>query len=197
MEDLVLAGMFDESKRAQAAVWLDAALTEVWSLEEWQWRYSTVAVDAVASTREAANVPTDIATAVYLLNPDSDPLRPIQDLTVYYGLYGDADSGDPEAFTMRHKTLLFGPVPQTAGVYTLLYERERPTLSAPASTTGLPNGTDMAVVFRAKAMGGQMYGIPLWQGHLDASDRLLVGMQRQWLSPVRGEAEQARPYRPV
>lgn len=194
--NMTLAEGFSEQKREAAEEWVNAAYLWFWDAEEWSFKTAVANVDVVAGTVTAA-VPSDFGIALYLLNADGDPLRPIQDVRQYFAEYGDGEQGEPEAFTIiGSSTLRLGPVPSTGGVYQLVYEKFATPMTSPTGTPLLPSGYHMGIVHKARADGFRQHGIPLADGEMQNAQDVLEQLRQNYLSPVRGEIEQVGAFRP-
>lgn len=196
--DQVLADGFSSTKREPAKEWVNAAYQWLWDAEEWSFRTGVATVGVTAGSANVGAMPTDFGIAVYLLNSDGEPLRPIQDVRQFYALYGDGEQGVPEAFTVVGATSLrVGPVSSvTESDWQLVYEKQAIALSNGTDVPSIPGNYHMGIVQKARAEGMRLLGIPLWQGQLDAALETLDAMRQSYLSPIRGEVEQVGAFRP-
>lgn len=195
--DLVLADGFAEAKRETAKQWVNAAYQWMWDAEEWSFRTAIADVTVTAGSANVGSMPTDFGIALYVLDEDGEPLRPIQDVRQYYALYGDGDSGKPEAFTVIGSTSLrVGPVSSETATYQLVHEKVAIPLSDPADRPSIPANYQMGIVHKARADGFRQLGIPVWEGELTAAMDAVEAMRQTYLSPIRGEIEQIGAYRP-
>lgn len=196
IQNMVLADAFAEGKRANAKVWINSAYQTIWDSEEWSFRTASVNANAVGGQQALSGMPADFGNAIYLLNADGDPLRPIQDVRQFYALFVDEERSDPEAFTVvGSSSIILGPIPDVDETMTLLYQRSLTELSADQDIPAIPSGYHMAIVLGARMQGCALLKIPVFEAEQREYERLLAAMRLNYLSPVRGEHEQVGAYR--
>lgn len=200
IQDAVLADGFGEGKRSDAKQWIQSRHADVWYAEEWVFRYGTdTSITVTADSQTVTGTPTDLGIVLGLWNADGDPLVPYTDVRAFLDRYNAsvADPGKPEAFCVVGSSVLVGPTSsETSSGYLMAYEKNKPSLSADADTTGLPEGYDLMLVFGAKADGFALTNVPLADGFRTLFNEKLDSMRRNFRAGSRVTGEQSPAYRP-
>lgn len=198
VQDAVIKDGFAEADRGDVKTWIVNRHAMLWSAREWVFRDGTTPVTFTANSQLVAGLPTDflIATAVY--NQQGSLLRPIRDIDRFFNDYNTNlafGSSGPEAYTVIAGQLLVGPSGDgTNGL--LVYERSKPSLVADTDPTGLPDGFDLALVYGAKAAGFALKNVPLSQNFENQYAGVIVAMENDYLTGIRGQVGQMGRYRP-
>lgn len=185
--NMVLSGSFDEAKRAQAKVWVNARLGELLDLETWSFLRATDTVTVTAGSRVVADVAASFGVGHALLNSDGQALTPYRDPARFLEDYpADTLTGTPETWTAIGTTVMVGPAAAlTETDWTLVYERAHVDLVDDTDVPILPSQYHLMLVHGAKAIGMRMLGVPLWNEHEQAFQQSLDAMRRKYLVTVR------------
>lgn len=202
LQNAVISGAFDETLRAEVKEWVNHRYQELWSSDEWVFRYATALVGVTSGSMQVAALPVDLGIVLSVQDADGNPLTPMTDPREFYATYVSSTGnlvGRPEAFCAVNNTLLVGPTSnETRADYTLVYERAIVLLAADSDTPVFPAGHHLILVSGAKATGFKMRGIFLWQQHDDEWERGLEAMRRDLLVGARdvGGISWSAAYRP-
>lgn len=196
----VLADAFAEGKRADAKTWVQFRHTWLWDLEDWTFKYATDTVTFTSGSRivDVADAPTDIHATVAMFDANGDPVVGVADFRKFFADYNAnlaLGSASPEAYTIvGGRIFLSHPGDGSSGI--VVYEKTRPTLSADADTTGLPDGYDLGLVHGAKAEGFKLNNIGDLSANFDADFSATANtMRRAYLSAVKDSGGQFAAYR--
>jgi hypothetical protein len=127
------------------------------------------------------------------------PLRGERDIRRFFDDYNTLllpSSGSPEAYTVVNGQVLVGPVGD-GSTGQIVYQMSKPTLTADADPTGLPDGFDLALVFGARAVGYALNNAGAMAGEYEQMfDAQVAALANDWLDVVLETGGQSGAYRP-
>lgn len=161
LQNMVMEDAFPESKRADIKTWINDALTEMWDAANYTFKSVLAAVTVVNGVLTGVS---DVADVFALYDQDGAALKGYYDPARFYELYNSsvASAGtQAEAFLVLGTSIIVKPsVAGTLSNFQLVYRKTKPTLSADADLSGLPDGYDLALVHGAKGIGFTMINNP-------------------------------------
>jgi hypothetical protein len=185
------------TRRADAKVWVVNRHAMLWGAAPWTFKQATGAITFTANTQQAA-IPADVHAVYAIYNAAGDPLRGEQDIRRFHDDYNtllDSSTGTPEAYSVVAGKVLVGPKGDgSTGL--IVYQKEKPSLSADADTTGLPDGFDLALVYGARAAGYALTNVPAPVNYEAMFDAAVAALANDWLDAVLETGGQVGAYRP-
>lgn len=201
LQDAVIADVFDESDRGSVKDWINNRGRLMWGMSEWTFRRSSANVTVTTGSNQVSNLPADFEIMVDLFRDDGFQLKMFEEYREFAETYLGTDNawvGPPEACTvLAGNQILVGPVSNvTSSTYLLAYEQAWTELVNDSDVPGFPTDTHLALVFAAKADGMVLKNILLNEPLEQRFQEYLAGMQRDYVTAVRGSSWQTPAYRP-
>lgn len=188
----VMANAFGAALLPSVKQWIIFRHRDLWDAEEWTFRYGSATV-TFPTGQVAGGLPDDFRIAIALYDSQGNPVAPIRDARLFFNRYvesGSPGSGPPEAYTIFGGELLVGPNGDGSSG-TLIYEKNKPVLSADGDETGLPDGCDLGLVFGARATGFVLTKVAEQAAVPEAEYAATIdSMRRNYLTQVRGDQAQ-------
>lgn len=167
LQNAVMNDRFDESQRGDVQNWINAKYWEVWTLEEWTFRYGTDLVSVTTGSQTVGSLPADLENVRSLQRGDGESVDSM-DPTDFQRTYNDPRApwtGLPEAYTVINGVVSVGPASsETAADYLMVYEKEYTKLVADGDIPLLPAGSHEALlVFGPSSLGLKLQNDFTWQ----------------------------------
>lgn len=195
MQDMTLEDAFPEAKRADVQEWIRERHTELWDAEPWVFRDTIATVSVVGGVVSGVS---DVGDVFSLYDNTGSPLQPFYDTRQFYDRYNSAltSGGVPEAFCVVGNQIVVAPASGTLTGYQLAYRKTRPALTADNSTTGFPDGYDMAFVYGAKAVGFTLINNPFADDYEARFQAKKEALRNSYVSGISRVGVQTPAYRP-
>lgn len=197
IQNMVLEDAFPEVKRTDAKEWIRTAHRKIWDAGDWSFK-STIAT-TISVVAGVVTQPSDVADVYALYDNTGSPLEPFYDVRLFYDRYNSlvGGVGIPEAYCVVGTSLVVGPAASgTLTNYQLAYKKSKPTLSADADLTGLPDAFDMAVVYGGKWIGFTLINNPFADDFKQLFDDAVADLNENYIGGIDRVGTQQPAYRP-
>lgn len=198
--DAVCTDGIDPGKRASAQEWVRYRHAAIWNHDDWTFKYKTGNITFTNGKQvlNSGDYPSDMHAVYSMYDVNGVPLRGYRDARQFFDTYNTLTlpiSGPPEAYTMIAGVPYIGPLGDgSQGL--VVYQMEKPSLTADANSTGLPDGFDLALVYGAKATGYELTNNPLAATLEQAYVAAIANLENGWLDQTLETGEQSGAYRP-
>lgn len=162
IQNMVEDKAFAEFDRTNIKEWIRDAHTEIWDAASYT--FKDVAPTTVTVVNGVVTGVSDVGDVYALYDSFGNPLQAYYDVKQFFDVYNSAASAagsQAEAFVVVGGTVVVKP--STTGTLTgfqITYRKTKPTLSADADLSGLPDGYDMALVYGGKGIGFTLINNP-------------------------------------
>jgi hypothetical protein len=160
IQDMALEDAFPESKRADAKVWIQDTLTDLWDAENYIYKSTIIATTVVNGILTS---PADLADVYAIYDPYGARLQSFNDVGQFYNHYNAnlQPSGVAESYCVVGNAVAVEPHSSgTVSGFQLAYKKASPVLANDSDLTGLPPGYDMSLVYGAKDIGFTLINNP-------------------------------------
>jgi hypothetical protein len=196
--DAVCKDGIDVGKRGDAQKWVINRHAMLWGAAPWTFKQKTGTITFTADTQQAA-IPDDVHAVYSIYDSQGLPLRGERDPRRFFDDYNTLllpASGSPETYTIVDGAVLVGPIGDGSSGQ-IVYQMEKPILSADTDVTGLPDGFDLALVYGARATGYALNNIQALAGEYEQMfNAQVAALANDWLDVVLETGGQSGAYRP-
>jgi hypothetical protein len=197
--DAVCKDGLDATKRADAKTWVANRHAMLWGAAPWTFKQKSGPIVFTANAQQAAIAAADMHAVYAVYDSKGCPLRGERDIRRFFDDYNTLllpSSGSPEAYTVVNGQVLVGPVGD-GSTGQIVYQMSKPTLTADADPTGLPDGFDLALVFGARAVGYALNNAGAMAGEYEQMfDAQVAALANDWLDVVLETGGQSGAFRP-
>jgi hypothetical protein len=190
LQNAVMSDRFDEPQRGDVKTWLNSAYWQLWTLEEWTFRYRTTNVTVTVGSKNVTGAPSNLGVIRSFSRRDGELITPLTQ-TEYERLYYDQTqtwTGYPCHYTVINGSVLVGPASsETASDYLIVDERAYTSLANDGDTAAIPEGSELALVFKASATGLKLQNDYTWQFHEQDYQEQLDALRRGYLVDRRDQ----------
>lgn len=153
--DAVCKDGINASRRSDAKEWVRNRQAAVWGAAPWTFKQKQGSIVFTGNQQIAAGAPTDVQSVYAVYDSNGYPLVGYRDIRKFFDVYNtiaNPTGGSPEAYTVVDGQIYVGPSGDgSTGL--IVYQAEKPAMSADTDVSGLPDGFDLALVYGAKATG--------------------------------------------
>lgn len=198
IQNAVIANGFDETDRAAVKTAIQFRHAWLWDLESWTFRYGTATVAFTSASQTVGSLPTAFHAAVALYDSSGNPISGIQDHREFFDVANantNPATGKAGLYTVIGGAILTDTLGDgSSGL--LIYEKSKPTLSADADTSGLPDGYDLALVHGGKAEMFKLGIVPDLAASFDEDFTAAANaLRRNYLRGVKETGQQFGAHR--
>lgn len=185
LQDDVLTGRFDSSKRSQVKNWINYRYGRLWGAEDWTFKYTlvTLPVTLGASTAALGTIRRPIALWDTSVSPSYTPIEASRPETFYDS--ASTASSTPVGFTVVGTNIVFNQPVSSARTYQLFGELGFTALSADADVPLIPSEFHLMLSHAAAAEGLKDQNDPFWQDKETAFQAAYADLKKGYLVNVR------------
>jgi hypothetical protein len=184
--DDILLDRFESDARPRAFKALNNRLAQLWTLEDWTWKYARVPVTISANVQTASGLPTDFGVPYYLWDENATPLSYVE-IDRFTWAYSTSAHGPPEAWTVVDEQILLGPTPDHNATFSTYYRKRLIPLTEEGQSPDIPQEFDLALVHGGRAELLAFYNDPT-AADMEAQYQLDVqALQRDYLADAAGQ----------
>lgn len=199
IQNEVMSDRFRGDQRDRVKLWINSAYADIWTMEEWTFRFAEDQVTVTTSSTAVTDLPTDLGAVMGMWNSEGDRISYITPGEWSDLYYGETSTGKPEFYTINPAgTLVVGPISnETDTGYKIRYEKLRVDLDGPQDVPLLPSSSHFVLVHAACEIGLAMENdYPTADIQRGMKEDKLAGMRSQYLEVQRGEFEQWGSFDP-
>lgn len=185
LQDFVLSDRFDETKRADAKIWLNHRYGRLWAMEPWTFKKSTATLSLSSGASSVALTGFQRIEGIWdaSTSPNFDRMGAIRPEDFYSEKA--LTSSIPEGFTIIGNTVYFDRTASGARSYQVLGELAFVPLSADGDVPLLPTEFHPTLAHGAISEGLRMEADPAWQGAEQDFVAGIADMRAGYLTQVR------------